>query len=127
MRNIVLSFKGEEFTILENQAFEVGEAVEDVVTLPELASWGSRPKFFKLARCFGVMLRFAGCKVSDQDVHREMMANVASAEEGGEEILAAQAVGALVAVLMNGAPDGDDAEDAPEKVKALSKPRSKQR
>ena len=127
MNKITLKFKDESFTISESQAFEVGEVVEDVVTLPELAKWGESPKFFKLARAYGAMLRFAGCKVSDQEVHAEMMGQIRNAEDGGEEILAAQAVANLIAILMNGAPEEDDDEAAPEKKKASSKPRSKRR
>ena len=123
---ITLKFKGEVYTIPDDRAFEAGEAVEEIVTLPELAAWGERPRFFKLARCFGALLRFAGCKVSDRDVHDEMMGEVKSGDDGVDELLAAQAVGSLVAVLMNGAPEDEEEADASaEKPKASSKRRSK--
>jgi len=127
MNSISLSFKGKTYSISDDQAFQAGEVVEDIVTLPELARWGDAPKFFKLSRCFGAMLRFAGCKVSDRDVHAEMMAQVKSGGEDQQELLAAQAVGALIAVLMNGAPEDDGEGEVPEKPKASSKPRSKRR
>lgn len=126
---ITLEFKGEFYKISDDQAFEAGEIVEDIVTLSDIAAWGQSPKFFKLAKCFGALLRFAGCKVSNQDVHSEMMAQVKGAGDGAEELLAAQAVGSLVAILMDGAPGDDGDEDAAplEKGKALSKPRTKRR
>lgn len=125
---IAVEFKGVVYEIPDSRAFEAGEAVEDIVTLPEIAAWGENPKFFKLSRCFGALLRFAGCKVSDKEVHSEMMAQVKRAGDGGEELLAAQAVSALVAVLMDGAPEDDGEDAAPaEKAKALSKPRTKRR
>lgn len=129
MPNINLSFKGETYTIRDDQAFEAAEAVEDVMTIPEIVAMQAAPKFTKIARCFGAMLRFAGVKVSDREVHQEMMREI-SAMEGdadvseAKELLAAQAIAALLSVLMDGAPEGD-AEPTEGKPKASSKPRSK--
>ena len=63
MNSIRLSFRGQEFSIPANRAFEAGAAVEEIVTLSEIAQWGAAPKFFKLARAFGALLRLAGCKM----------------------------------------------------------------
>lgn len=122
MADIVLNFRGQTYTIRENSAFEVAEVIEDIVTLGEITTWGRSPKFTKISRCFGAMLRFAGCDVTDQAVYKDMMASVtklsvAGSEEEARGLLAAQAVGALMAVLMGGAPDGDG-EDAPGKPNA---------
>lgn len=114
MANIKLTWKGKDYTIPEKKAFEVGDEIEDVLTLYELAAMGKRPKFHKLARCFGIMLRFAGCKVSDREVHSEMMTQIKSG--AGEDMVAANAVNALMAVLLDGAPEGDG--DSPEKTDA---------
>jgi len=115
MGNITLKFKGEEYTIAESQAFEAAEQVEDVLTISEIAAMQANPKFVKIAKCFGVLLRFAGCKVSDRDVHSEMMAEVMKMSEDdateAKEMLAAQAIGSLMAVLLDGAPEDDEAED----------------
>jgi len=130
MPNITLSFKGTDYKILENSAFEVAEEVEEIVTLAELAKMQTNPKFVKIAKCLGVMLRFAGAKVSDKDVHSEIIREIAglSEEDAGaaKDMLAAQAIGSLMAVLMDGAPIDDEAP-APEKTKASSKRRSKSR
>lgn len=114
MAGIVMTFRGREYRIPEERAFEVGEAIEDIVTLSELMSWGRDPKFHKIARCYGLMLRQAGAKVSDREVHTDIMDQIkAFGGEGGADgagsIVAAQAVAALIAVLMDGAPAGGDA------------------
>lgn len=101
---IVLTWRGAEYRIPDERAFEAGERVEDVVTLGELMSWGNAPKFHKLARCFATLLRFAGCKVSDREVLADMMAQIKAGGAEGEQLVAAQAVASLVAVLMDGAP-----------------------
>lgn len=113
MADIVLKWKGAEFRIPDKRAFEIGEQVEDIVTLTEIASWGTSPKFFKIAKCFGAMLRFAGCRVSDAEVHKEMMAGV-KAGTMAEDLVAAQAIAGLIAVLMDGAPDGESEGEAGE-------------
>lgn len=114
MANIVLTWEGEEYTIPEKQAFQVGEDVEDILTVYDLISMGSSVKFRKLAKCFGIMLRHAGCKVSDSQVHSKMMEQVKS---GGEDVVAQNALFALMAVLMDGAPE-DEGGDTPEKQDA---------
>lgn len=129
MASITLNFKGETFTIEENRAFEAAEAVEDVMTIPQIVAMQDNPKFTKIAKCFGAMLRFAGAKVSDADVHKEMMREISSLEANedasqAEEILATRALGALLEVLMDGAPEAESGEVS-EKTKASSKQPSK--
>ena len=122
MAGIDLNFRGQTYSIAENRMFEVAEEIEDIVTLGEITTWGRNPKFTKISRCFGTMLRFAGCTVTDSDVYKDMMASITKlSEEGSEDqargLMAAQAVSALMAVLMGGAPESDGA-DAPEKPTA---------
>jgi len=112
MPAIHLKWAGKEYTIPEKKAFEVGDQIEDILMLSELAAMAERPKFHRLAKCFGVMLRFAGCRVSDRDVHSQMMQQIKNGQE--EDLVAANAVAALMAVLMDGAPD-DDGGDSSEK------------
>lgn len=111
MANIRLSFRGEEYVIPDKDAFAAGEAVEEIVTLAEIAQWGKKPKFRKLARCFGELLRFAGCKVSDAEVFTEIMGQV-KRYDGNEDVVAVQALNALVEILMDGAPEGDEGESS---------------
>lgn len=111
---IVLNWRGAEYRIPDERAFEAGERLEDVVTLGELMSWGNAPKFHKLSRCFATLLRFAGCKVSDREVLADMMAQIKDLKGGeraeGEQLVAAQAVASLIAVLMDGAPSESTGE-----------------
>lgn len=123
MAGIVMTFRGAEYRIPEDRAFAVGEEIEDIVTLPELIAFGTAPKFHKVARCYGVMLRHAGATVSDREVYAEMMGQIASVgaagkagAEAAKAVMATQAVAALIAVLMDGVPTGGDA--APGKATA---------
>lgn len=116
MPNIKLTWAGKDYTIPEKKAFEVGDEIEDVLTLYELAAMSEKPKFHKLARCFAIMLRCAGCKVSDRDVHSEMMRQVRTG--AGEEMVAANAVNALMAILLDGAPEAEGGEVSSEKAGA---------
>lgn len=116
MADIVLIFRGEEYRIPDDKAFEVGGRVEEIVTIADLGLLAANPKFNVLARAMGVMLRFAGCKVSDREVHREMMRQIKSGKPGAGREAALDAVFQLGAVLMDGAPtDGDGDGAAPEK------------
>lgn len=114
MADIVLKWKGSDHRIPDARAFEAGAALEEVVTLAELQSFGTRPKFFTLARAMGCLLRFAGVKVSDREVKAEIDASIRSAVSDGldeadvKEVFAVSAIQQLVAVLFDGAPnDGD--------------------
>ena len=118
MADIVLSFRGETYRIPESRAFELGAEVEEVVSLAEIAGWRAAPKFFKMARAFGVMLRFAGARVSDTEVTAEIDASILRAidqgSDGGEasEMFAVAALAQLQAVLFSGAPQGSDGKEA---------------
>jgi len=115
MADIALNWKGAVFRIPESRAFEAGAELEEVVTLAELQSWGTKPKFFQLARAMGVLLRFAGAKVSDRDVKAEIDRSIARAASDGidadaaKEIYAVAAVNQLVSVLFDGASGDEDA------------------
>ena len=113
MADIIIAFKGEDFTIPESRAFEIGERVEEIASLPEVLSWTKTPKFFKMARCIGAMLRAAGGRMTDKDVHRQMMTDFGS----GNPAAYFAALASLVAVLMDGAPTGSKG-DEPEKTDA---------
>lgn len=114
MANIVMKFRGGEYIIPENRAFEVGGDVEEVASLFEVFSWMKVPKFHKMARCLGVMLRSAGCDVDDREVYRELMSSVTS---GGANDYLSSALFGLVSLMMDGAPQGDG-KASPEKAAA---------
>ena len=113
MADIVLRWKGAEHRIPENRAFEAGAALEEVVTLSELQSFATKPRFFVIAKAMGCLLRHAGVKVSDSEVKREIDASIMRAASAGvdesdaKEVFAVQAMQQLVAVLFDGASGGD--------------------
>ncbi len=109
-RAINITFKGKTFSIPAYKAFEVGEAVENIATLADMARWQSNPRFHAIARCYGIMLRFAGAKVSDSDVHSEMMDQIKAMRADGAapnvaNLFHLQAIQSLMEVLMDGMPD----------------------
>lgn len=102
MADIKIIFGGEEYVIPESRAFEIGERVEEIATLPEILGWAKKPKFFKMARCVGEMLRAAGGRMTDKQVHAEMMKDFSAGNPGAYFA----ALSSLIAVLMDGAPQG---------------------
>lgn len=120
MQPIRLTFRGKDYEIPASRAFRAGAAVEEVVTLGEITSWGSKPRFFAIASAFGVLLRFAGCKVSDEEVHSDMMAGMRGGDDANAtgDVAAVVAINALMNCLMGGAPPASPGEDAPEKPTA---------
>lgn len=112
MADIRLTFKGAEYVIPDNRAFEIGMMLEDIVTLSQMSKLMADPKFYIIARCYGTLLRFAGCKVSDRDVLTEIMDKVKSGAPGAGRLAALEALGMIAAVLMDGAPQ-DEAEGPP--------------
>lgn len=116
MADIKIIFRGDTFVIPDTKAFMVGEIVEEIASLPEVFSWLKAPRYFKMARCLGAMLRFAGSRATDEEVHAEFMTLLAA---GRIEELAGS-IYMLTAVLMHGAPEAKPSEDAPsEKESAL--------
>lgn len=111
MKKIEIEWQGEQFTIGEHEAFELGERLEDIVTLAELAAMGEKPKFRKLARCYAEMLNFAGARVKPEQVYSEMMAELKSAGKSKGKIIVAEAIGVLIEILMDGAPEGEEPDD----------------
>jgi hypothetical protein len=120
MKQISIEWEGEEFTIDESEAFLLGERLEDIVTLPELALMAQRPKFRKLARCYAEMLNFAGARVSAEKVHTVMMKEIKSAGKADQQIMVSTAIATLIEILMDGAPE-DGQSDGKKKTSHLSK------
>lgn len=114
MPDIKIEFRGEEYTIPESKAFAVGELVEDVVTLPEIMQWLSSPRYHKMARALGVMIRFAGGRATDAEIHRELLTQLQDRQ--GDKLIAA--VFMLTQVLMGDAPQMKGGEAEPEKPAA---------
>lgn len=126
MKSIRLNWRGQDHVIPANRAFEAGAEIEEIVTLGEIGAWGQKVPFFKVARCYATLLRFAGATVTDEEVFGDIMAGLNTAGRArakgqaveGKQIAAMAAVNALAACLMNGAPEPDEDADAPEKPTA---------
>lgn len=114
MRSVVMNWRGKEYTIPANRAFAIGEEIEDIAPLAEVAGWGNQPRMFKLARCYATMLRFAGAKVSDVAVLEAI-----TPVDGVEQSAAAEAVRAIIDLLLAGSKASDEAPP-PKKVSASS-------
>lgn len=111
MKQINIEWQGEKFTIGEHEAFELGERLEDIVTLAELASMAEKPKFRKLARCYAEMLNFAGARVTAEKVYSQMMGEIKNLNKEKKTLIVAEAIGTLIEILMDGAPEGEEPDE----------------
>ena len=77
MQDIVLVWSGEELQIKASNILHLVEQVEEIITLPELANATQSGKIplARLAKAYGVTLRYAGFKVADEQVYEGMFAN----------------------------------------------------
>ncbi len=108
MKKIEIEWNGEKYFISESEAFELGERLEDIITISELAEMSEKPKFRKLSRCYSEMLNFAGANTTPQKVHKLMMNEIKGLSENQKIMVATQAVTTLIEILMDGAPEGDE-------------------
>lgn len=118
MKVIKIEWGGETYTINENEAFEIGERIEDIITMGDLAKMQmeASPKFRKLSRCFAEMINFAGGRASPQDVHTQMMAQIKSTEATApEDLFVTIAINTLLEIMMDGVPEGEGGDDAEKK------------
>lgn len=107
MADLVITFRGVEYTIAEGRMFQLGDRIEDIALLSDVISWSTHPHYHRMARCLGEMLRFAGAMVTDREVYAEMMASLMG---GGANGFITDALFGLVSVLMDGAPQTHEAQ-----------------
>jgi len=123
--NLKIEWAGKEYTILASEAFEVADLVEDVITISEIPELAAKPKLTTIAKVYGIMLRFAGAEVTNEEIRFAILNQMKSGQ--AEKAIADQAITALLEILFDGAPVDDVEDEPPKKVNALSKPRSKSR
>jgi hypothetical protein len=123
--NLKIEWAGKEYTILASEAFEVADLVEDVITISEIPELAAKPKLTTIAKVYGIMLRFAGAEVTNEEIRLAILSQMKSGQ--AEKAIADQAITALLEILFDGAPVDDVEDEPPKKVSALSKPRSKSR
>lgn len=117
MPDLTVTWGGKSYRVPEDQVFELTEAIERQITLPELLVMvgAGRPNFSALARVLHVMLTQVGARnvPSLIDLRRmlvgEGMGSLQAQAQGKESVTGAamNAIGALIAILMDGAPDID--------------------
>jgi hypothetical protein len=74
MQDVTLVWKGTEYRVEAREVLPLIAKVEDVITLGELvdASNTGKVPIAKLSKAFGVALRYAGAKVTDDEMYAGM-------------------------------------------------------
>lgn len=72
--DVPLTWEGVTYTIPSNRIMGAIARIEDVMTLHELSTIRDprKIKLSHLAQAYGTALRYAGCKVSDEEVYTTM-------------------------------------------------------
>lgn len=102
---VVLTWKGAEYTVPADQIMQMIAKVEDILTLPELMNPKGRP-LAKISMAYGVALRHAGAKATDEEIYAAMFT-------AGEQAGAAAA--AVQGLLMMMVPPSAVEQKQPEK------------
>lgn len=151
MPDITITWGGIDYRVREDSAFELIEAIERHITLPDLLGMigSGRPNFSALARPFHEMLTHAGVRnvptllelrrmlVADGMANLKHQAEREALMREGKSVAhmpesitgnAMAAIGAMIHILMDGAPDmgGEEAskKKQPRSRKAATKSRS---
>lgn len=115
-RKISVAWGGQEYSIPETRIFEVGEEIEDIITLPELMLMQATPKYHKLARCYAVLLNAAGATVTPEAVYGALMASLGDPEKPEATVLSGVLSG-LFDLLLDGMPLVDEEPEADDEAK----------
>ena len=68
-----LMWKGETYVIPSDRMLGAIATIEEHFTIMEmLAASHGRPPLVKISRAFAALLRYAGCKVSDEEMYRSI-------------------------------------------------------
>ena len=119
---IGVEYGGKEYTINENEVFSVCDAIEDVLTLGEMAEMmqdSRKIRFAKLAAAYAALLREAGASVDAKKVHKEFRQSLTgNAVDGVAK--AQEALAGLVNILMDGAEPAEGDKEPGNAKKAAS-------
>ncbi len=102
---IGVEYGGKEYTINENEVFTVCDAIEDVITLGELAVMmqdSRKIRFAKLAEAYAALLREVGAPVDARKVHKDFR-NALTGDTKSGVTMAQEAMAGLINILMDGA------------------------
>lgn len=71
-QKIELGWGEDNFVIPPERVMGVIAEIEEIATFPEIVRMRPAPNFSKLARCYAAALRYAGARVTDEDVYAGM-------------------------------------------------------
>lgn len=112
-KNFTVEWKGVKHVIPENEIFELADAVEDVVTIGELAEMGAKVKLTKIAAAYAAILRHVGVDVSGNEVWRYMLSDLGPKGPQARQSAILVALESLMGILTAGMPLATDGgEDA---------------
>jgi hypothetical protein len=79
--DVTLTWKGQDHTIESTRVMGAIAKIEEVITLKELGEYANKgdAPMAKLAMAFGSVLRYAGAKVSDDEVYAGMFSGESGA------------------------------------------------
>lgn len=123
MEAFTIKWQGQEATVKADQAFELADAIEQHVTVGELAVMRSVPgriQYVKLSKAYAAMLMACGIPAKAKDVHGEFTKVLRSATADDRLGMAIEALDWLLMVLMDGAPEPEP-DDKPVKDAAPEK------
>jgi hypothetical protein len=80
MQDVTFSWKGAEYKVEAREVLPLIAKVEEIITLGELADASNTGKvpLAKLSKAFGVALRYAGAKVTDEEMYVGMFENASA-------------------------------------------------
>lgn len=72
--DVIFTWNGESYSIPANKVLGAIARVEDIITLHELQRYSKKEStpLAKLSMAYGVLLRYAGCRVSDVEIYEAM-------------------------------------------------------
>lgn len=107
MKEIIVKWKGEEYPITEDRAFEVADALEEIVTVFELHAMVSDIKALKvnkLARAFAALLTELGAKATPREVRSAIVDGLKGQGDASQWGTIAMT---LLSILFDGLPEGE--------------------
>lgn len=110
MSTVKIKWDGKEVTLTPDMAFELTDAVEDVLTFGQLVQMrmdGANIRFAKLSKAYAAMLGAVGIKATPQEVYAVFAAQLRG-EDGPDRIgYAVTVIDWLISAMLDGAPEGD--------------------
>jgi len=92
---VIFGWGGNDYTVPAERVLGLVAEIEEVITFTDLIATKDRPNLSKLARAYSAALRYAGAKISDEEVYQGLF------KPGGAVFLEMQkAIIVLMAIMM---------------------------